>query len=266
VPTPASKWRRGWITGGSSYYDYQYSVGERVVAPWINAHVPIAGRSVADFGAHAGGMLDALRAAGASSGVGFEINETIVASSPFRSSDGFRLEVADLTTLDPVGHSYDLIVLHDVLEHVPGSMNVLAAALRSLAPGGRVFVSFPPYYSMVGGHQHLARGVARCVPWVHYLPERVFFRVARPVDNEYMSEQDSLDDMLSVRRTRLTLGKAERAFSQVGLAVSAMELYISRPEYAVRYGWPTIRARFAGRVPVAREALVNGAFYLLAAA
>jgi SAM-dependent methyltransferase len=257
---------REWITGGASYYEYQYSVGERVVGPWLRERMVIAGKAVADFGAHGGGMLDALRAAGAASGVGLEINPAIVESSPFQPSDGFRLEVADLTALGPDGEKYDLVVLHDVLEHVPAAAAVLAAAERSLAPGGRVFVSFPPYYSMVGGHQHLARGWARAVPWVHYLPERAFVRLARPSDNEYMSARDSLDDMLSVRRTRLTLRKAERAFARAGLVVADSDLFVSRPEYTVRYGWPTVRAGVLGRLPAVREALVNGAFYLLAAA
>jgi SAM-dependent methyltransferase len=248
-----------------SYYDYQYAVGEQIVIPWIRKRVPIDGSTVADFGAHAGGVLDAFRAAGASSGMGYEINEDIVRASRFRDDEDFRLEVADLATFDPSELSYELIVLHDVLEHVPAVSAVLAAAAQSLAPRGRIFVSFPPYYSMVGGHQHLARGWARILPWIHYLPERLFFRVARPSDNEYMTETDSLDDMVSVRSTRLTLRKAERAFADAGLAVIDREHFLSRPEYTIRYGWPTVTARRVGRIPVLREAVVNGAFYLLAA-
>jgi SAM-dependent methyltransferase len=257
--TPAA-----WITGGASYYDYQRVIGERVVIPWLRTKVPIIGIAVADFGAHAGGMLEAFRAAAATSGVGFEINEAIVRSSPFQPSDGFHLEVGDVTQHTPGPGSFDLVVLHDVLEHVPASAAILAATAGSLVPGGHVFVSFPPYYSMVGGHQHLARGRARAIPWIHYLPERVFFRVARPGDNEYMSETDSIGDMLSVRRTRLTLRKAERAFAAAGLRVVEATFYVSRPEYTVRYGWPTIRAGVVGRLPIAREVFVNGAFYLLA--
>jgi SAM-dependent methyltransferase len=265
VRAPAKARGPTWITGGASYYDYQYEVGSRVVVPWLRDRFRVEGRTVADFGAHGGGMLDALRTAGAASGVGIEINRAIVEASPFRPSEGFRLEVADLTALDQEVRLYDLILLHDVLEHVPDGTAVLETAARSLAPGGRVFVSFPPYYSMVGGHQHLARGWARAVPWIHYLPERAFLRLARPADNEYMSAGDSLDDMLSVRRTRLTLGRAERAFARVGLVAADEELFLSRPEYTLRYGWPTVRAGLVGRTPVVREAFVNGAFYLLAA-
>ena len=256
---------RELITGGVSYFEYQRAVGEQVVVPWIRRRMPIEGRRVGDFGAHAGGMLEAFRAAGAMSGIGFEINAEIVRESPFRMDENFRLVVTDLTELEPPAQSFDLIVLHDVLEHIPDTSSVLEVARRALAADGRIFVSFPPYYSMVGGHQHLAEGWVRLAPWIHYLPDGLFFRVASPGDNEYMSEQDSLDDMVSVRRTRLTMRKAERAFREAGLAIADSEHFVSRPEYTVRYGWPTIGADPLRRIPLVREAFVNGAFYLLAA-
>jgi SAM-dependent methyltransferase len=264
VRSPTKLRGRELITGGLRYFDYQRAVGERVVVPWIGGRIPIEGLRVGDFGAHAGGILDAFRAAGAESGVGFEINAEIVRQSPFREDENFKLEVTDLTQLDSPAQPFDLVVLHDVLEHIPDTSSVLDVARRSLAAEGRIFVSFPPYYSMVGGHQHLAQGWVRLAPWIHYLPDELFFRVARPGDNEYMSEQDSLDDMVSVRRTRLTLRKAERSFAAAGLAVDDTELFVSRPEYTVRYGWPTIRANPLRRIPLVGEALLNGAFYLLA--
>ena len=254
------------ITGFNSYFAYQQAVGDRVVAPWIEARFPLAGKRVADFGAHEGGMLDAFRDVGADAGVGIEINEAIVRGSPFRQDESFRLEIADLTAFAPGVRAYDVIVMHDVLEHVPGLSKVLSAAAGALAPGGRVFASFPPYYSMMGGHQQLARSGARLIPWVHYLPERAFLRVAKPGDTEYLTAADALDDMLSVRSTRLTIRRAERAFAEAGLVVEAREFFLLRPEYTVRYGWPTVRARGLGRVPLVREAVVNGAFYLLSAA
>jgi SAM-dependent methyltransferase len=247
------------------YYDYQLRVAREVIIPWVGSRLALAGASVADFGAHGGGTLEAFREAGVGSGVGIELNEALVRTSRFVPDERFKLEVADLTTLDGSAGRFDLVVLHDVLEHVVDIGAVLRAARRSLTPEGRVFVSFPPYWSAYGGHQHLAAGPARFVPFIHLLPSRAFFRLARPADNEYMSSGDSLDDMVSVRRTRLSVGRAERAFAREGLGVANRELYLLRPEYTVRYGVRAIPLRRAGRVPVLREAIPTGAFYLLAA-
>jgi SAM-dependent methyltransferase len=247
------------------YFDYQLRVAREVVIPWVERRMPISGKSVADFGAHGGGMLRALRESGAGSGLGIELNADLVAASRFEPDEHFRLVVADLTELDPDAGRFDLVLLHDVLEHVVDVEAVLRAARASLAPEGRVFVSFPPYWSPYGGHQHLAAGAARFVPWIHVLPAPAFFRVARPADNEYMSSRDSLEDMVSVRRTRLSLRRAEQAYAAAGLAVASSEFFVLRPEYTVRYGIRSVASATVGRAPGLREVLPTGAFYLLAA-
>lgn len=165
--------------------------------------------------------------------------------------------------LTPAAYEFDLVLLHDVLEHVPDYEQALCAVARVLRANGHVFVTFPPYYSAFGGHQHMARGRARMTPFVHLLPARVFFRYARPAANEYMTAEGSLEDMLSVRRTKLTLSAAERAFAKAGLEVVDRELYLLRPEYELRYGVRTRPAGALGNVPKLREVIVNGAFYLL---
>ena len=251
---------------GLSYFEYQRLVCAEVVLPWLAARLDLHGLRVGDFGAHQGGMVDALRESGlVASATGLELSAEVVASSPFVGDDRFRLEVADVMARDPDAPRFDLVLMHDVLEHIPDVAGALQAVARSLERGGHVFVSFPPYYSAFGGHQHLARGHAQSVPFVHLLPSRLFFRVARPAANEYMSEAGSLEDMLSVRATKLTLGTAEQAFARAGLEIADRELFLIRPEYTVRYGLETRGARILGRLPVVREAAVNGAFYLLRA-
>jgi hypothetical protein len=105
----------------------------------------------------------------------------------------------------------------------------------------------------------------RHVPFLHVLPRRVYFRVARPAASEYMTAEGALEDMVSVRATKLTLRAAERAFARAGLELVDRDLFLMRPEYTVRYGIRTRRARVLGRLPLIREALVSGGFYLVRA-
>jgi 2-polyprenyl-3-methyl-5-hydroxy-6-metoxy-1,4-benzoquinol methylase len=251
------------LLGGLSYFEYQRLVCRDVLIPWLAERIPLEGAHVGDFGAHHGGMLDALRDHGVvGSAIGLELSGEVVESSPFAADDRFRLEVADVTNYDFDGREFDVVVLHDVLEHIPARVEALDAARRALRPGGHVFVSFPPYYSGFGGHQHLARGRARLVPFIHLLPERVFLRLARPAANEYMTAEGAYEDLVSVRQTKLTLGDAERAFAAAGLELVDRELFLIRPEHTVRYDVKTRTAGVLGSVPAVRELAVNGAFYL----
>jgi SAM-dependent methyltransferase len=252
------------LLAGLSYFDYQRRVGKEAVIPWLAQRLPLEGIAVGDFGAHEGGVVDALRETGrVRSAIGFELSEEVVARSHFVPDEDFRLEVADVTALASESHAFDLILLHDVLEHVPDYERALAAVRQLLIPGGHAFISFPPYLSPFGGHQQLAHGLARVMPYVHFLPSPVFFRVARPAANEYMSAEGSREDMESVRRTRLTLAKAERAFARAKFELVDRELFLVRPEYTIRYGMKVRHASFLATVPGLRELVVNGAFYLL---
>lgn len=252
------------VPKGLTYFEYQRLVCTEVVIPWLAARLDLTGLDVGDFGAHHGGMLDALRDSGlVASGIGLELSAEVVAASPFVGDDRFRLEVADVTARGPDAPTFDLVLMHDVLEHIPDYEGAVAAVATALRLGGHLFVSFPPYYSYFGGHQHLARGFARSVPFLHVLPRRAFFRIARPAANEYMTAEGSHEDMVSVRDTKLTLGRAERAFRHAGLRIVERDLFFMRPEYTVRYGIKTRRAGVVGRLPLVREALVSGGFYLV---
>ena len=227
---------RGHLLPGLSYFEYQRIVCRDVVIPWLGQHVELEALQVGDFGARHGGMVDALRESGVVGGaVGLELSEEVVASSPLVQDEQFRLEAANLLDLDGKSFAFDLVLLHDVLEHIPDFGSALEAVRRSLASAGHVFVSFPPYYSAFGGHQQYARGRARWAPFIHLLPAGVFFRLARPGEQEYMTALGAHEDMVSVRRTKLTLGGAERAFARTGFEVVARELFVVRPEYMVRY-------------------------------
>jgi hypothetical protein len=109
----------------------------------------------------------------------------------------------------------------------------------------------------------MAAGPGRVVPFVHYLPAKAFFGLTRTSATEYMSGEGTFEDILSVRRTKLSLRKAERAFSRASLEIVDRELFIVRPEFTVRYGMKVRAAGVAGRMAGLREVVVNGAFYLL---
>jgi len=255
---------RGHLLPGFSYFEYQRIVCRDVLIPWLEEHLSLEGLLVGDFGAHHGGMVDALREDGRVAGaIGLELSEDVVASSPFVSDESFRLERADVLAPSSDIPKFDLVLLHEVLEHIPDYEHALAAIRSLLRERGQVFISFPPYYSAFGGHQQYARGAARFTPFVHLLPARLFYRVAEPGEQEYMTAEGAHEDLVSVRRTRLTLAAAECAFARARLDVVARDLFLVRPEYTIRYGLKARGAGVLGKLPLARELGVNGAFYLL---
>ncbi|MBC7236506.1 MAG: class I SAM-dependent methyltransferase, partial [Chloroflexi bacterium] len=50
--------------------------------------------------------------------------------------------------------SFDLVYCSSLIEHIPEAGNMLDESWRVLKPGGVLYLSFPPFYSlaMIGGH------------------------------------------------------------------------------------------------------------------
>jgi len=261
---PASLTQETPLTGDfDSYFNYQRAVGRNVVVPALAAHIDLHGLAAAEFGCHSGGIVQALAADGrVASCVGYELNADVLAASPFVGDESFRLEHLDLLELE-IEERFDVVLLCEVLEHIPDTERLISIAVRALRPGGHLLVTFPPYWSAFGGHQQVASTRLRLIPYAHYLPNSVFFRLAAVQDNAYMRAASAIDDMASVRRTRLTLGAAERAFTEAGLQTIARELWLVRPEHEIRFNMRRRRARLAGRTLGLREVVVTGAMYLL---
>jgi SAM-dependent methyltransferase len=64
--------------------------------------------------------------------------------------------------------SFDLVICSSLIEHVSRPADLLSEIARVLAPGGRCYLSFPPYYSLRGGHNFSP---------FHLLGERAALRV-----------------------------------------------------------------------------------------
>jgi SAM-dependent methyltransferase len=66
--------------------------------------------------------------------------------------------------------SMDLVFCASLIEHVPRPAEILGEIERVLKPGGTCYVSFPPYYSPMGGHEY--------APF-HYLGQKMAMRLRR---------------------------------------------------------------------------------------
>ena len=66
---------------------------------------------------------------------------------------GGRAFQADATSLPVKSDSVDFVFCASLIEHVADPVQLVEEMYRILKPGGRAYLSFPPFYSPVGGHQ-----------------------------------------------------------------------------------------------------------------
>jgi SAM-dependent methyltransferase len=155
------------------YWQYEYDVAARYLVPLLRSWgVQPAGCAVLDVGCGEGGGLCALADAGGTC-AGFDVDTGRIDSArtlkgeraiDFRTGDIY----ADGAPFE--GKTFNLVTLHDVFEHLERKREMLDRIAGYLAPGGKLLITFPPYYSAYGAHQqHIATWYAR-LPFFHLVP------------------------------------------------------------------------------------------------
>lgn len=169
-PRPEHPFNRA-LAGGGTYADWQFEQAPGNLTQFRGFAGPaemVQGRRCLDLGCGAGGKAVYFASLGAARVVGVDV-------VPHYAEEGRDLArrkgyahvcefiTASATDLPFPDGSFDLIMANDVVEHLAEPEQSLLEAYRVLAPGGRIFISFPPYNHPYGAHLSDAIGV----PWVH---------------------------------------------------------------------------------------------------
>ena len=260
-----------------SEYDYalfEYYRSAKVLAVLERAGVPIRGR-VLDAGCGGGGMPLSL-AEEAESVVGIDPAERFQAAGVRlgreRGMRNLHFALADGMALPFPDRTFDLVLSHAVIEHVPDAPLYLRECARVLAPGGYVYLSTAPYLSFAGAHLprlkvqlplHLMVGRRAAFATFRFLSkhapgllkepahENSFIRAARRGELKH-------DDLLEkVRVTRL-----RGQIAGAGLRVVREDLHAT----ATVRRMPAPVARWLRDSPWTQDALISSMEYILAGA
>lgn len=135
---------------------------------------------------------------------------------------------------------YDFILLRDVLEHCIDIIAMLKRTASLLSDKGSVYITYTPYLSPFGGHQHNGSSVCSNFPYIYFLPESIFLKVIYPSGNIYKTSQYLVEDLKRIRKTWIKTGAVIAMCEKCRLKVLSKRVFIVRPDYRYKFGLPTI--------------------------
>lgn len=112
----------------------------------------------------------------------------------FEGMDTVRFEEGDLLTFR--GEQMDFLFCASVIEHIPPDKRerFLLNAKENIKPGGSLYLSFPPFRSIIGGHL--------CAPF-HYLPDPLAFYLTRTVKGCVVESYETMFGSWGLYRTSI---------------------------------------------------------------
>jgi len=167
---------------------------------------------------------------------------------------------SDIFLLKGLEHSFDLILCHDVIEHIERKAAFLSDLKHYLKPGGIVFMSFPAWQMPFGGHQQICRNkVISHLPFIHLLPSPLYKGILKAGGET----QARIEELLSIKQTRTSIELFEKLAKQE-FTLADRRLYFINPHYEVKFGLKPRRlpAPIAS-IPYVRNFFTTSCFYLL---
>ena len=222
------------------FFEYEKKLGTDCLIPFLQKQkVDLKNKSVLDLGCGYGGLLVALEEKyQLGQGTGIDLDSEMIAAGQKNSSPILILKNQDFFQIEK--ETFDFILMRDVLEHIVLVEQALKKAAELLNNGGMVYVSFAPFFSPFGGHQHNGSGFFSNLPWLQFLPEKHFRKLLNLKGNSYKTLRGLEADMDTVLKTRLTISRFIKILPKVGLKVHFHARYLVRPDYKIKFGLPPI--------------------------
>lgn len=241
------------------------------IIPFIVPHLaaPLPEVRVLELGCGEGGNLRPFADAGAHC-TGIDLNAVKIAAGKELMKDLVDLGKVELFAEDIFNqditrkftNSFDLIILKDVIEHIPNKDKALLQMYRFLKEDGLLFIGWPPWRMPFGGHQQIAAsGLLKKMPWFHLLPKSVYVSILRA----FGEPKEVVDELAEIHDFRVSISMMNRLYKESGFEMRCERHYLINPIYEHKFGlktreqWPIIRA-----IPWFRDFLTTSCYYLLA--
>jgi SAM-dependent methyltransferase len=156
---------------------------------------------------------------------------------------------------------FDLILLKDVIEHIPDQERFIPYLKKFLKPGGRVFFGFPPWYMPHGGHQQICSSkLLGALPYFHLLPNPLYVGLLKL----FGEDQGVINELMSVKSTGISIERFEKIVNLFGYEVELKRHFLLNPIYRFKFGWkPRVQTKFIQSIPFFRNFLTTCVYYLI---
>jgi SAM-dependent methyltransferase len=252
-------------------YQQQVDNSREFVMPFIEKKLPITrGMQILDIGCGEGGVLIPLLERGCDC-VGIELDEIKSGYArellaPFilkGQADIVNQNIYEELAIKRFQGRFDLIILKDVIEHIPDQESLIPYLRKFLKPEGHIYFGFPPWQMPHGGHQQICQNkIISMIPWLHLLPNPIYTGILR------MSSESEpvIKELLEIKSTGISIERFEKIVKSSGFTISNKSFFLINPIYQYKFGVkPRKQFRLVSAIPYLRNFVTTCVYYLIKA-
>jgi 2-polyprenyl-3-methyl-5-hydroxy-6-metoxy-1,4-benzoquinol methylase len=223
----------------NKYFKYQKETTKNYIIPYIQSHCPITDQiNVLEIGCGEGGVLQAFLDYD-SKCYGVELNREkydMASNLMSRFIEKGRLilihkNIYDESFKKSFQFKFQIIILKDVVEHIPDQKKLMAYLHTFLKPGGVIFISFPPWQMPFGGHQQMCRSFLKKTPWFHLLPMPIFKTILSLIKEPALVT----NSLIANKKTGISVERFEKILKMHHYKILKKTFYLFNPIYKYKF-------------------------------
>lgn len=232
----------------SRYFEIQRWVTAEYIIPFLELPTG-ASLKVLEIGCGEAGVLKAFLDHG-HTGMGIELSSSRVEMANFFLAEEVKsgkVEIvnANIYDIDPASDSrfrFDLIVLKDVIEHIPDQARFMAQLKQFLKPGGKVFFAYPPWWMPFGGHQQVCKSkLLSKLPWFHLLPMGLYVAFLRMMGEG----EPTIKELREIKETGIISEQIHAIIRNLNYQVIRETFWLINPIYVRKFNLKPLKALIA---------------------
>ena len=220
------------------YFTEQAYTTKVHVIPYIEAHKPITEQSIVlEIGCGEGGNLVPFLDRGCTVyGIDLSDHKIGKARDYFKEIPGSERShfiCEDIYNIsDQTLPKADLIIMRDVIEHIPNQDRFMGFLKKFLKDDGHIFFGFPPWYMPFGGHQQVCKNKwLSKLPYFHLLPTFIYTRILS-LGGE--SEQ-RINNLIEVKETGISIERFRRILKKHSYRTVRETSWLFNPNYEAKF-------------------------------
>jgi SAM-dependent methyltransferase len=252
-----------------TYFNFQFENARKYIVPFIQNDIELkAGTKVLEIGCAEAGVLKAFTEIGCIC-TGIELHN-------HRLDDARQLmkneleagkisfinrNIYDIDVEKDLPYKFDLIILKDVIEHIPQQEKFMQRLHDFLADGGKVFFGFPPWQMPFGGHQQICRNkFLSLLPYYHLLPMFLYVAILKL----FGEPENVVKELREIKQTGISIERFERICKKENYSILKKRFYLINPIYEYKFK-TKVREQlpFVAAIPWLRNFFTTAVYYLV---
>ena len=247
------------------YFNEQAYTTKKYVIPYIEKHCNLTRETtILEIGCGEGGNLVPFMELGCKiTGIDLskgKIDKGIEFFADHPNRDNLTFIADNIYNRNNMG-KFDVIILRDVIEHIPDQKFFMGYFKFFFHAESVVYFGFPPWQNPFGGHQQICYSrILSKMPYFHLLPTPFY----RGVLKMFGEPESRINDLLEIKETGISIERFESTYKNNGLEVLNKTLFLVNPNYEVKFKLkPRKQSKIIGSIPWLRNYFTTCAYYLL---